>query len=206
MQNSMDCNPVGTSRRGLDVFSASMLAVWMFSCAQHYAAAQRISASVSSRVTDAAPSATIGTIARGPGGEHAGVGSYSIDQSTSRIASGKMQGYGAKLNQAAMGESAAPGGAASFSTNRDFPENDFVATMPRPNYSASSPAASGLGLHLSGGAVSGSHAFSSSGTHAASTSVPTSHLKTAESILNPFTPSIGGSLGGLPSTTVGRLP
>ncbi len=189
------------------VCSASLLAALICFCA-HPASAQRINASASSKVTDAAPSASIGgAIARGPGGEHAGATSFSTDQSTSRIASGKVQGYGQKLNPWAQSESAAPGGAASFSSSLDFPETDFVATMPRPVYAGPSPGASGLGLHLSGGAVSSSHAFSSSGTHVSSSiAPPPTHLKSVESILNPFTPSSGGGLGSLPSTSVGRLP
>ena len=193
--------------RAMSLCGALLVVGISFSCARH-AAAQRINAGVSSRVTDSAPSVRAGTIARGPGGEHVGLSSYSTDQSTSHVATGRAKDYGQKSTWGSLGETAAPGGTASFGNGGDFPDTDFVATMPKPNYSPPSAASKGFGLHISGGLASGGSAFATSQRHAASTSVPVSHLKTAESIMSPFTPSIGthSSFGSLPSTTVGRLP
>lgn len=206
MRSTANCNLSPVNQSGGRMWSAVLLSGIFLSFAQQLVA-QRINAGVSSRVTDAAPSARAGAIARGPGGELAGLSAYSTDQAFSKVASGRMQGYGQKSTLGALGESAAPGGSASFGNGGDFPESDFVATMPRPVYAPPAPSSYGLGLHLSGGSVSGSSAFSAPKTRAAATSMPVTHLKTTESIMNPFTPSIGGGskFGSLPSTSVGHL-
>ena len=175
-----------------------------FACV-HSANAQRITAAGGVRITGSAPSPRVGAIATGPGGERAGNGLFATSESTARIVSGKVKGYGEKTTFGALGEVAPPGGAALFASHGDFPDSDFVATMPRPNYAAPSPGAGSYGLRSFSGNVSGSRAFSSggSGGHYGGASIPTSHIKTSESILSPFTHPIGGNFGTMPSTGLG---
>ena len=170
----------------------------------HHADAQRISAVSSGRVSDAAPSMRAGTIARVPGGERAG--SFATADTTSRLATGKSAGYGNKLTLGSIGEMAPIGGPASFGLSRDFPDTEFVATMPKPSFYAETPGANveskngfGLTLSVSKSGADGPGNHVSGGSHAAL------HMKSADTILNPFTRAPSRGFGSMPSTSVGSL-
>ena len=198
--------------RRLSKYSSVMFGCGLFLLAVasiHYADAQRISAVSSGRVSDAAPSMRAGTIARVPGGERAG--SFATADTTSRLATGKSAGYGNKLTLGSIGEMAPIGGPASFGLSRDFPDTDFVATMPKPSFYAETPgenvqSKNGFGLTLS---VAGNGAYGNAsagaGNHVSVGSHPASHLKSADTILNPFTRAPSRGFGSMPSTSVGSL-
>ena len=174
-------------------------------CAAHGIAAQRIGSVSGERVTGSAPSVRAGAIARGPGGERIGGGIYANSTATSRVVTGKIKGYGEKSSFGTLSETAPPGGASSFATNRDFPDTDFVATLPRPAYAPRTPAPGEFGPTLFAPPVTISHAYASStaGGHYGGASLPASHLKTADDIMSPFTHPIGGSFGTMPSVGLG---
>lgn len=202
MRVSSCWNPAFLSRELRFIPAASLLIA--FGCV-HPATAQRITAAGSVRITGSAPSTRVGAVASGPGGERIGNGLFANSDTTSRVVSGKVKGYGDKATVGTLGEAAAPGGSALFASHGDFPDSDFVATMPRPSYAPQPPAAGGYGLPSFTGTVSGSRAFasSSSGGHYGGAAIPTSHIKSSESILNPFTHPIGGNFGAMPSTGLG---
>ena len=191
-----------STSRAVVTAGASFLFAAVLCCAPQ-AGAQRIGSVGGERVTSAAPNLRAGGIAHGPGGESAGSSGIANSEVTGHVLSGKSAGYGERLSMGAR-EMASPGGTPGFSSSGDFPDTDFVATMPKPTYLPMSSGSSSFGVSLSSGGASGSRAFSgSSGGHYGGANMPVSHLRSAEAILNPFTRPIGGSYGTMPSIGIG---
>lgn len=159
--------------------------------------AQKVSAAPNGQVSGVSQRLGGVAIARAPGGEHAGSGSFAVSEGTARVVSGKVAGYGMRT-PLGRGEAAYAGGAgSSFDANLDFPVTDFVGTMPRPLFApASSPSASSAyGIHLSPLPSSGTKKdFTISHRKVPATSPK---MKDPEAILHPFTHpiGIGNSLG-----------
>jgi hypothetical protein len=136
-----------------------------------------------------------GAIARGPGGERSGAGGFAVSEGNSRVVSGRVAGYGARLGAGGLSEYASQS-TASFGSANDFPSTDFVATMPKPGpsaYAALASTPSGFGVTLStepgvGASTLGrSRVVSHRTVHHA--------MKDPDAILNPFTHTIGPAIG-----------
>ena len=132
-----------------------------------------------------------GAIARGPGGEKVNT-AVSYSEASSRVVTGKVQGYGSRSGASFGGESIGTGGS-SFNSSHDFPASDFVATMPKPQFggtgAAAPPPQSSFGIHLQAVPTTASHAFGRARTG----STHVTHRDPA-AILSPFTHPIGPQL------------
>ena len=126
-----------------------------------------------------------GVIARGPGGEQAGAGGFATSDTGGHVISGRVAGYGARLGAGGQQEYGAQG-AAGFSSAKDFPKSDFVATMPAPNLAGFTPL-TGFGITLSTppSTIGRSRSYGTSAHRG---------IKDPDAILNPFTHIIGPSM------------
>jgi hypothetical protein len=163
------------------------------------AAAQQVAAASSGRIGSVAQSAGGGSIARGVSGERVGSGQFVISEEKPRVVSGKMAGYGIRMVPGSTGEAVFNAHSTGFGGSSDFPQSDFVATMPGPplvggGAAPSSLPGSGFGITSSAPAGGGGR-NASAGTTRISKTTPRHQIKEPDSILNPFTHSIGGTLG-----------
>ncbi len=170
------------------------------------AVAQQVQAASSGRIGGVAQNAGQSSIARATGGERVGSTSFAVSEGKARTVSGKVQGYGVQAVPGSLRESMFNGKSSGFGSQGDFGPSDFVGTMPGPRLGGSFAGlstlpGSGFGISLSGGGGGGGKSalgttrHGGAGVHAARP-----QMKDPDSILHPFTHSIGGGMGSTPGS------
>jgi hypothetical protein len=163
------------------------------------ASAQRIAAAGSGQVQAVRQNVGTGAITRVPGGERVGTSSFAVSEGKARVVGGKVAGYGTRVVAGGLGEYISGGPTGSKGSNpggnRDFPETDFVATMPRISVPAvastgTSLLGSNFGLTLSPGNVGGPKSDLTA-SHAREHKVQQPKTRDSDAILHPFTHPIG---------------